>query len=69
VRAPDGVEDLLAGLEAEVVRVVEAEPAAGGLELLGSEAFSDAWVATGMKMGRLTVPWGRVKIEARARVT
>jgi len=39
VGAADGVEDLLAGLEAEVVCVVEAEAAAGSLELLGGEAL------------------------------
>lgn len=30
--------------------------------------FSDACVATGMNIGRLTGPWGSVMIEARARV-
>lgn len=34
----------------------------------GVRPLSDAWVATGMNMGRLTVPWGKVKMEARARV-
>jgi hypothetical protein len=37
--AADCVEDLLARLEAEVVGVVEAEPASCVLELLGREAF------------------------------
>lgn len=30
--------------------------------------MSEACVATGIKSGRLTGPWGRVKMEARARV-
>lgn len=30
--------------------------------------FSEAWVATGMNMGRLTGPWGSVRMDARARV-
>lgn len=39
VRAADGVEDLLAGLQAEVVRVVEAQAAARLLQLLGGDAL------------------------------
>ena len=39
MRAPDGVENCLAGLEAEMVGVVETESAADVLELLGGEAF------------------------------
>lgn len=34
----------------------------------GVMPLSEACVATGMKMGRLTGPWGRVRTEARARV-
>jgi hypothetical protein len=37
--AADCVEDLLARLEAEVVGVVEAEPASCILELLGCKTF------------------------------
>lgn len=32
----------------------------------GVRPLSDAWVATGMKMGKGTGPWGSVSIEARA---
>lgn len=39
VRAADGVEDLLAGLQAEVVRVVEAQAAARLLQLLRGDAL------------------------------
>lgn len=39
VRAADGVEDILAGLQAEVVRVVEAQAAARLLQLLGRDAL------------------------------
>lgn len=38
----DFVEDCLPGLETKVVGVVEAETAAGGFELLWSEAFEGA---------------------------
>lgn len=39
VRSSDGIEDLLAGLQAEVVRVVEAQAAARLLQLLGRDAL------------------------------
>lgn len=39
VRAADGVKDLLARLQAEVVRVVEAQAAAGLFQLLGRDAL------------------------------
>lgn len=39
VRAADGVEDVLAGLQAQVVRVVEAQAAARLLQLLRGDAL------------------------------
>ena len=33
---------------------------------VGVRPFRDAWVATGMKIGSWTGPWGRVRREARA---
>ena len=34
----------------------------------GVRPLSEAWVATGMNMGSITGPWGRVRTEARALV-
>lgn len=39
VRSADGIEDLLTGLQAEVVRIVEAQTAARLLQLLGGDAL------------------------------
>lgn len=39
VRTADGIENLLAGLQAEVVRIVEAQAAARLLQLLGRDAL------------------------------
>lgn len=53
VGAPDCVEDLLAGLEAEMVGVVEAETASGSLELFGSESLERSLSGYGHKYGEV----------------
>jgi len=53
VGAPHGIEDLLAGLEAEVVGVVEAQAAAGALELLRREALEGGLGGDGHKHGQV----------------
>jgi hypothetical protein len=53
VSAPDCVEDLLAGFEAEMVGVVEAESASRSLELFGSEALERCLGCYGHKYGEV----------------
>ena len=53
VCAPDGGEHILAGLQAKVIGVVEAETAAGLLQLLGSQALKRGLRSHGHEHGQL----------------
>ena len=53
VGSPNGSEHILARLQAQVVGVVEAEPAAGLLQLLGSQALQRSLRRHGHEHGQL----------------
>lgn len=59
VRSADGIEDLLAGLQAEVVRVVEAQAAARLLQLLGGDALERGLRRDGHKHREVDGPVGQ----------
>lgn len=59
VRAAYGIEDLLAWLQAQVVRVVQAEAAARLLELLGRDAFQGGLGRDGHEDGEVDRSMGQ----------
>ena len=56
VSPADGIQDLLARLETKVVCIIQAESAAGILELLGSEAFERRLGGHGHEDGEINSP-------------